>query len=58
MHIRFTTDNPETTRPPLISRVLRELSLTHATRLLDVAALPGDEAIVQKRSIRWPISTC
>ena len=48
MNICFITDNPETAGHPVIGRILQQLTLTHAVRLLDVAALTGDEAIVHE----------
>jgi ribosomal protein S6--L-glutamate ligase len=49
VNICFVTDNPETTEHPVIGRVLQQLSLRHAVRLLDVAGLTGDEAMAREK---------
>lgn len=50
MNICFIVDNPETTGHPVVGKVLRQLSLTHTVRLLDVHKLTGDEAIAQEEA--------
>jgi len=48
MDICLISDNPETPGHPVLGAVLRQLSATHAVRLLDVDHLTGDEAIAHE----------
>ena len=50
MNICFITDNPETTRHPVIGVVLKHLSERHNLRLLDVQTLTGDEAVAKEEA--------
>src|SRR5436190_20490349 len=49
MDICFITDNPDTTKHPVIGEVLRRLSTQHAVRLLDVGGLSAEEAIAHEK---------
>jgi ribosomal protein S6--L-glutamate ligase len=48
VNICLIADNPETTRHPVVGKVLQQLSLAHTVRLLDVHKLTGDEAIAHE----------
>lgn len=48
MHICLIMDNPETPRHPVIAPALKELSINHSVRLLDVRPLTGKEAIAEE----------
>ena len=52
MNICFITDNPETTRHPVIGMLFQHLSERHNVRLLDVHALTGEEAIANEETDR------
>ena len=49
MNICFITDNPETAAHPVMGRVLQQLTVRYTVRLLDVAALTGDEAVLREK---------
>ena len=48
MDICLILDNPETTRHPVIAKVLQTLSTTYTVRLLDVNTFSGAQAIAHE----------
>ena len=48
MDICLILDNPETSRHPVIAKVLQTLSTKYTVRLLDVNTLSGAQAIAQE----------